>query len=257
MDNLINNIFLYGRDYMKIFFIERKSLHMFIYIVLISIIIFTLSKNKVKPVSYIPINNKIIGIDPGHGGVDPGAIGISGTKEDEINLKIGLKLKRFIEQNGGRVIMTRETKDGLYTKKSKSLKEMKTEDLHNRKKIIEEADCHVFISIHLNSFKESKYYGAQTFYKKNDEESKLLASYIQDELRDVLDKDNNRLPQENEDIFLLNEINMPSVLIECGFLSNPREEELLSRDQYQEKIAWAIYIGIMKYFSQKSGEYSF
>ena len=78
---------------MKIFFIERKSLHMFIYIVLISIIIFTLSKNKVKPVSYIPINNKIIGIDPGHGGVDPGAIGISGTKEDEINLKIGLKLK--------------------------------------------------------------------------------------------------------------------------------------------------------------------
>ena len=107
---------------MKIFFIERKSLHMFIYIVLISIIIFTLSKNKVKPVSYIPINNKIIGIDPGHGGVDPGAIGISGTKEDEINLKIGLKLKRFIEQNGGRVIMTRETKDGLYTEKSKTFK---------------------------------------------------------------------------------------------------------------------------------------
>lgn len=240
-----------------IILINKKHLYIFVFFVLIMTISLTIIKNRVRPVSYTPITNKTVGIDSGHGGIDPGAIGISGVKEDEINLKIGMKLKRYIEQNGGKVVMTRDTKDGLYTKKSKSLKEMKTEDLHNRKKIIENGNCDLFVTIHLNSFKESKYYGAQTFYKPNDEASTLLATYIQDELRDVLDKNNHRLPQERDDVFLINEINLPSVLIECGFLSNPNEEKLLNTEKYQEKIAWAIYIGIMKYFSQMNGEYNF
>lgn len=240
-----------------IILINKKHIYILVFFFLIITISLVMFNNKVKPVSYIPITNKIVGIDPGHGGIDPGAIGVSGVKEDEINLKIGIKLKRFIEQNGGRVIMTRETKDGLYTKKSKNLKEMKTEDLHNRRKIVEDANCHIFVTIHLNSFKESQYYGAQTFYRKDDEESELLATYIQDELRDILDRNNHRLPQEREDVFLLNEIDIPSVLIECGFLSNPREEKLLNTEEYQEKVAWAIYIGIMKYFTQISGGYNF
>lgn len=242
---------------MKIIFIDKRYLYVFMSVIMILIIILSVVGKRVRPVSYIPLKNKIVGIDPGHGGVDPGAVGISGVKEDEINLRIGLKLKRFIEQNGGKVVMTRETKDGLYTKKSKTLSEKKTEDLHNRKKIIEDANCDVFVTIHLNSFKESKYYGAQTFYKTEDESSKLLATYIQDELRDVLDKSNHRLPQERDNVFLINEMGLPSVLIECGFLSNSKEEQLLNTEEYQEKIAWAIYIGIMKYFSQMNGEYNF
>ncbi|HSH36374.1 N-acetylmuramoyl-L-alanine amidase CwlD [Schnuerera sp.] len=242
---------------MRIILIKKRNLYIFLFIILVSVTLLLSFKNKTSPVSNILITNKIIGIDPGHGGVDPGAVGISGVKEDEINLKIGIKLKKLIESNGGRVIMTRESKDGLYTKKSKTLKEMKTEDLHNRKKIIDNGRCDIFVTIHLNSFQQSKYHGAQTFYRKDDKESKLFATYIQDELRDVLDKNNHRLSQGRDDVFLINELDIPAVLIECGFLSNPREEKLLNTEEYQEKIAWAIYIGIMKYFGQMNGEYNF
>ena len=178
---------------------------------------------------------------------------MTGVKEDEINLKIGLKLKRLIEQGGGIAAITRDTQEGLYTESSKTIKEMKKEDLLKRKEIIEVSKCNVFITIHLNSFGESRYYGAQTFYKNGCNESMKLANNIQDELRNVLDKNNHRVPQERDDVYLLKEINIPSVLVECGFLSNPQEEKLLISDKYQDKVAWAIYTGIMKYFSEVEG----
>lgn len=237
---------------------KKKYIYIILSFTTVLLLLFIgISRNRSISVSYLPITNKIIGIDPGHGGVDPGAIGISGVREDEINLKIGLKLKRFIEQSGGIVVMTRVTDEGLYTKESKTIREMKTEDLHNRKKIIEDGQCHVFITIHLNSFGQSQYYGAQTFYGEGNQDSILLSNYIQDELKKVLDKNNNRLPQKRDNVFLLNEIQIPSVLVECGFLSNSKEEKLLNTDKYQEKIAWAIYVGIMRYFNEINGKYSF
>ncbi|MFA7412505.1 MAG: N-acetylmuramoyl-L-alanine amidase, partial [Tissierellaceae bacterium] len=108
----------------------------------------------------------------------------------------------------------------------------------------------IFISIHLNSFTRSNYYGAQTFYRKGSVEGESLAQIIQDELRNVLDKDNKREPQQRDDVYLLNEIQVPSTLVECGFLSNKEEEQLLDDPIYQEKIAWAIYIGILNYFNE-------
>lgn len=226
-------------------------------LILIILLLLALYKNKSKPVYYIPMINKTVGIDPGHGGVDPGAVGITGVREDEINLKIGLKLKRLIEQSGGLVIITRDTKEGLYTEESKTIREMKTEDLENRREIINKGKCNIFLTIHLNSFEQSKYYGAQTFYKKGCKDGMELANCIQDELREVLDKNNHRIPQERDDVYLLNEVNISAVLVECGFLSNPVEEKLLISDKYQEKIAWAIYMGIMKYFSNGEGDYKF
>ncbi|WP_236908542.1 N-acetylmuramoyl-L-alanine amidase CwlD [Clostridium sp. Cult3] len=244
---------------MKIIYINKRVLHRIIGIALILIIMMALAvfKYKSMPVLSLAITDKIIGIDPGHGGVDPGAVGISGIKEDEINLMIGLKLKRLIEQSGGIAVITRKDQQGLYTERSKSLKEMKKEDLENRKNIIEKGNCNIFLTIHLNSFQDSRYYGAQTFYKPDCNESMKLANFIQEELKEVLDKDNHRLPQEREDIYLLNEINTPAVLVECGFLSNPKEEKLLASDKYQEKIAWAIYRGIIRYFEEKNRDYSF
>ena len=244
---------------MRIIYIKKRNLYMILAAILIIIILFLVipySKMS-KPVCYIPMINKTIGIDPGHGGVDPGAVGITGAKEDEINLKVGLKLKKLIEQSGGLVVITRSTKEGLYTDESKTLREMKTEDLKNRKEIIDKGKCDIFLTIHLNSFKQSQYYGAQTFYKKGCQNSMELANCIQDELRNILDKNNHRVPQERDDVYLLNEINKPAVLVECGFLSNPAEEKLLISDKYQEKIAWAIYMGIMKYFSSVDGDYNF
>ena len=244
---------------MKIIYIKKKHLFIFLVFILLLIILswIALVREKSKSVYYIPMFNKVIGIDPGHGGVDPGAVGITGVKEDKINLKIGLKLKRFMEQSGGIVVITRDDHEGLYTEKSKTMKEMKREDLENRRKIIENGQCNIFITIHLNSFIESRYYGAQTFYKKNCDRSLKLANYIQDELRDVLDKSNHRVPQEREDVYILNELEIPSVLVECGFLSNPKEEKLLMSNEYQEKIAWAIYMGIMNYFSEMEEGYNF
>jgi N-acetylmuramoyl-L-alanine amidase len=239
-------------DLMRVYWIRKRSLYLGLAILIIVLILIRLVYYRfaAKETFYMPITNRIIGVDPGHGGVDPGAVGKSGVLEDEINLAIGLKLKRLIEQSGGIVVMTREDGSGLYTDKSTTLREMKTEDLMNRRELIEKAGCELFVSIHMNSFTNSKYSGAQTFYYDGYPENERLAAIIQEELRDVLDKDNKRAAAIRDDVYLIRELKIPSVLVEAGFLSNPEEERKLQTEEYQEKIAWAIYIGIMKYFNE-------
>ena len=245
---------------MKVIYIKKKYLIMIAIILILIILLLGLmisKKFKAEPVIYLPITNRVIAIDPGHGGVDPGAVGRNGAKEDEINLEIALNLKRLIEQSGGIVIMTRDTDESLHSPLAKTLRQMKTEDLHKRKEIVDSSDSEIFISIHLNSFTTSKYYGAQTFYRKDSKESEELALIIQNELRNILDKDNKRAPQFRDDVYLLNEVEIPTVLVECGFLSNSDEEELLQDRLYQEKIAWSIYIGIMNYFNELENRYGY
>ncbi len=237
---------------MKLIIIKKSYIRIGI-VLLVALIVLGLvfiRKNKATPVTSLPISNRIIAIDPGHGGVDPGAVSKNGVKEDEINLKIALKLKRLIEQSGGIVFLTRTTDEGLYTSESKTLRQMKTEDLKKRREIIDDSGSEILISIHLNSFIRPSYYGAQTFFKKGSEEGEKLALMIQEELRNILDKDNKRQPQKRDDVYILNEVSMPAVLVECGFLSNSKEEQLLVDESYQEKIAWAIYVGIMNYFNE-------
>ncbi len=236
---------------MKVLFIRKRTLSICIFFIIVALIVLKYIHYRfaVKEVSYLPITNKIIGIDPGHGGVDPGAVSKTGVLEDEINLEIALKLKRLVEQSGGIVIMTREEDKGLYTDKSTTLREKKTEDLLNRKALIEEAECQLFVSIHMNSFTNTRYYGSQTFYYDGNIENEKLASIIQEELKTVLDKENSRAAAIRDDVYLIKELQIPSVLVEAGFLSNPEEERLLQTEEYQEKIAWAIYVGIMKYLN--------
>ncbi len=153
--------------------------------------------------------------------------------------------------------MTRSTDEGLYTPEAKTLRQMKTEDLKKRREIIENSGSEILISIHLNSFIRPSYYGAQTFFKKGSEEGEKLALTIQEELRNILDKDNKRQPQKRDDVYILNEVGMPAVLVECGFLSNTMEEQLLIDESYQEKIAWSIYVGIMNYFNEIDVKHEF
>jgi len=202
--------------------------------------------------SRLPIRNKVIMIDPGHGGIDPGAVGRTGVLEDEINLKIAFKLRKLIEQFGGVGLMIREDDSGLYSEGKSRIRDMKNEDLRERHRIINESGADILISIHLNFFPQSQYYGAQCFYNKGDEEGKKLAELIQAELVDVIKNNNTRKAKSIDSVYILKNNKMPSVLIECGFLSNHEEERLLQNDNYQEKLAWAIFMGVMKYFEEKN-----
>ncbi|MDD2494741.1 MAG: N-acetylmuramoyl-L-alanine amidase [Tissierellia bacterium] len=191
-------------------------------------------------------------IDPGHGGVDPGTSGDLRKPEAPINLDISKKLMKFLEGSGFEVEMTRYDDNGLYTEKSNSIKEKKNEDLSNRVKVINSSEADLAISIHLNSFPQKQYYGSHCFYKKSSEESKIAADIFQNYLKEILDKNNKRVPQVKKDIKIMDNSTIPIVLVECGFLSNNEEEKKLLTDEYQEKIAWAIYAGILDYFKEQN-----
>jgi len=197
----------------------------------------------------ISMKNMVVIIDPGHGGRDNGAIGGVGTLEDDINLSIALKLRRLIEQAGGVALTIREDDTGLYTEGKKTGR--KLEDLQNRQKMFTGSEANIAISIHLNSFPQSQYYGAQTFYKDGDERSRKLAEYIQTEMISIMDRGNDRKIKPKNDVYLFKGNDIPGALVECGFLSNLEEEQLLKQDHYQEKLAWCIFCGIVRYLEKE------
>lgn len=193
-------------------------------------------------------DKKIILIDPGHGGMDGGAVSKNGTVEKDINLSISLKIKDELIKKGYKVIMTREEDKGLYSDKGK-VRQKKIEDLNNRCKMRKDSNCNIFISIHLNMFPQSNCYGAQVWYSNNDK-SKKLASIIQNNFKLDIDKSNNRLekPAGKAYKILRNDEGIPSVIVECGFLSNPEEESKLKTESYQKNIATTITKSVDEYF---------
>ncbi len=225
-------------------YIIRKRYIVLILAVILGIMAIMIIKEYI-PVIATPITNRIVIIDAGHGGGDPGAIGVTGSLEKDINLSIALKLQQFIEKNGGMVIMTRVDDEMLGNTKK--------EDMKIRKKLREENSGDIFVSIHLNSFPKSNCNGAQTFYADN-EESKVLAEKIQKNMVKFLDEDNARIAKKLTDVYLLKKVNIPSVIVECGFLSNSKEEKLLADEQYQSKVAFAVYSGILEFFNEECVE---
>lgn len=236
---------------MKIIIIKKKWIVSILAIVIIFIITLSLVKHyRYKAIaSFLPRLTKVIILDAGHGGIDPGAVSKGGAKEKDINLAIASYLKEYLEESGASVIMTRMEDKGLYSSEGSS-RQKKTQDLKRRKEIIKESRGDLFITIHLNSFPQSQYYGAQTFYSKDNSLGKLLAEKIQEEFINTLDKENKRTALAKEDVYIIKGLDIPTVLVECGFLSNPAEEKLLQKSSYQKKVAWAIYMGIQNYFSQ-------
>ena len=210
----------------------------------------TLNKKSIETVS-TPVTNKVIIVDAGHGTPDEGAESLNGTTEAEINLKIALKLQNLLEQSGCTVILTRSDENEIYDVGSDSIREKKISDVKNRVKIGNESSADIFVSIHLNKIPEQQYYGWQTFYKKGSEESKLLATEIQNNLNDAIQKENKRIPAMLNSVYIMKNVEIPITIVECGFLSNPEEEELLQTDEYQNKLAWGIYNGINNYFYNK------
>ena len=177
-----------------------------------------------------------------------GAESSKGTTEAETNLKIALKLQNLLEQSGSTVVLTRSDENAIYDADSKTLKEKKISDIHNRVKIGNESSADAFVSIHLNKISQSQYDGWQTFYKEGNEESENLAKNIQNSLNETIEKENNRVAKTIDNVYIIKHVEIPITIVECGFLSNPEEEQKLLEDKYQNKLAWGIYNGIINYF---------
>lgn len=189
-------------------------------------------------------NYKIV-IDAGHGGVDGGAVGRkTGKDENSLNLEYAFTLKEILERFNIKVIMTRTNLNGLYNPFSVNKKK---DDMLKRKEIITKSGANMVISLHMNSHSLSSPKGAQVFYKKGDLISKGLAESVQRIFLQTLP--NAKIAPSIGDYYILNCSNIPSVIIECGYLSNPEEEALLLTDSHRQLVCYSIFIGILKYLS--------
>lgn len=233
-------------------YISKKKIYFTLLIILIFSVscIFRISTQKEENVATVslPITNKTIVLDAGHGTPDEGAESSNGISEASINLIITRKVQTLLEQSGCNVILTRSDENGIYDLDSKTLREKKVSDIKNRVKIGNESSADAFISIHLNKIPQSQYYGWQTFFKVNSEESEILAKSLQAELNSSIQRENKREALKITGKYIIEHVEIPIAIIECGFLSNPEEEKLLQQNEYQDKIAWGIYNGIMDYF---------
>ena len=185
-------------------------------------------------------------IDAGHGGFDSGKVGVDGTLEKDVNLSIAKKLEKLLLAADINVIMTRTEDAGLYAESSDN---KKRQDMVNRVAQMNEANAHCIVSIHQNSYPEESIDGAQVFYYTGSDSGEILAKLIQQELVTDVDPSNHRVEKSNDSYFLLRNASAPIVIVECGFLSNWAESKKLVDDAYQQKLAWAIHMGILQYLN--------
>ena len=202
-------------------------------------------------VTTLPVSGKVVILDAGHGTPDEGAESNNGTTEAQINLAIVLKIQQLLEQSGCTVILTRSNENAIYDLDAKKKKKKKVSDIHNRVKIGNDSSADIFVSIHLNKIAQQQYYGWQTFFNTNNEQSKVLAEEIQSNLNEVMQKENNRIAMKLNTVYIMKHVEIPISIVECGFLSNPQEEQQLQDEEYQNRLAWGIYNGIICYFQNK------
>lgn len=224
----------------RVFRLKTVLLIFFAIVICVTLSIGLMSSNT----DNVPKSTYTIVIDAGHGGRDDGCTGVSGTKESSINLAISRSLKTFLEALGIKVIMTRYDSNGLYDSNATNYKQS---DMEHRIEIIEKAKADMVISIHQNSFADSTQKGAQAFYQEGDDRSRIFAESVQSQLISQLDDARNEA--NFGDYYLLKECKVSAVLIECGYLTNAEEEAKLNTTEYQNRVAYAIMCGVVKYFN--------
>lgn len=215
--------------------IKYKLATLFMFIMMLCTIEFVSAQD-------LKLKGKIIYIDPGHGGRDPGTI-YKDIKESDINLEISKELKQELEKQGAKIYLTRI---GDYDLSKIDTKNHKKSDLSERAKMINESECDIYISIHLNSDSTETWSGAQTFYTNNNKQNKTLATIIQNKLKETTKT--TRKIKELKNMYLFDRITKPGILIEVGFLSNSNDRYLLRKKDYQKKIAQTITEGIIEYY---------
>ena len=189
----------------------------------------------------------VVVVDAGHGGHDPGKIGINNALEKDINLAVVKKLQYYLENDGVTVILTREEDAGLYSDSDGNKKQA---DMRKRCEIIDHSNADLVVSIHQNSYHEENVKGAQVFYYKSSLRGQRLAELLQKRFDFVLGAENRRSIKPNDSYYLLLHTSCPIVIVECGFLSNWEEAEHLTNPDYQDQVAWTIYMGIMQYLNE-------
>lgn len=185
-------------------------------------------------------------IDAGHGGADPGKVGCGEILEKDINLQIAERVKLYLEANDVRVVMTRREDVMLETGDGSS---KKSQDMKARVQLIEQSAPRAVVSIHQNSYPSESVHGAQVFYYEGNSEGSTLAGLLQDAMITYVDPDNTRQIKGDNTYYLLKHVTVPMVIVECGFLTNPTEAAKLVNEEYQDRVAWAIHLGILQYLS--------
>ncbi|MBR1740320.1 MAG: N-acetylmuramoyl-L-alanine amidase, partial [Lachnospiraceae bacterium] len=189
----------------------------------------------------------VVVLDPGHGGIDPGKVGVSGSYEKDINLSIAKCLKKYLEKKKVSVVMTREEDAGLYTEGDRN---KKSADMRARMELMNQPEVALIVSIHQNSFTSPGSKGAQVFYHALSEKGERFANRLQEILISEVDAENHRQAKANDSYYILKKSEKTAVIVECGFMSNPEEEKMLLEPEYQEKLAQAIGKGILEYLSE-------
>ena len=228
---------------MKILIVKKKTICIFLAILLIFCSI--LGIFYAVSATSSPKHNYTVVVDAGHGGIDNGSIGYAGTLESEINLWYANTLKEYLSQFGFKVVMTRSDDNGLY---SPFAQNKKKDDMQARQKIIEKSKPDMVISIHMNSFSQVSSRGAQVFYAKDSTLGELLAQNIQEQFKKTLVKP--RSSCQVGDYFIVNCTSYPSVIVECGFISNPEEEQLLLTEDYKNQVCYSVVCGVLSYLME-------
>ncbi|MFG6394572.1 MAG: N-acetylmuramoyl-L-alanine amidase CwlD [Lachnospiraceae bacterium] len=226
---------------------QGKSLVMLITVCvlfIVGIVTYITAKDVFEEVSVKGNKKYKVVIDSGHGGIDPGKVGVNGAYEKDINLAIATCLKKELEDRDCEVVMTRETDTGLYNENDSN---KKAADLKRRVELMNSEKPDVIVSIHQNSFTQESSKGAQVFYQASSEEGKKFAEIMQKQLSESLDKSNSRVAKPNADYYILKNSESVAIIVECGFLSNPQEAQMLVNKDYQKKVAEAVADGTLCY----------
>ena len=199
------------------------------------------------PTSADAVRRQVIVIDAGHGGLDSGAVGVTGVLEKDVNLSIVLALRDMFRMSGFDVVLTRDEDISIYDKGVEGIRNQKMSDMDNRLEIVQKYPESIFLCVHQNNFTDPQYFGGQMFYNDNNPDNRTLAQIMQNRFAILQPGNDREIKLTGDELYLLKSNPNPSLMIECGFLSNSAEEQKLATREYQQQVAFTIYSGVMEY----------
>ena len=209
--------------------------------------VFARVSDNVVPASAQVDERPVIVLDAGHGGLDSGAVGKSGVLEKDVNLSIVKHLREMLELSGFNVVVTRDEDISIYDAGVEGIRNQKLSDMDNRLKIVQSYPDSIFLCIHQNNYTDPQYFGGQMFYNNNNPNNRTLAQIMQNRFAVLQEGNDREIKLSGDELFLLKSNKHPSLMIECGFLSNPEEEARLATTEYQQQVAFSIYCGVLEY----------